>query len=165
MRQWILAVAALAGFCVLPAQASYFRVMQPMDEVKSGAFVKLGTPNDNVSYGFQTTIIKHTAADGYLLLPGASWSLLDVGAAKTNNGRLMAVLGPSVDLSEPVKAVLLSGVRHLWPSSMGAVKALLAPAVEGKACLAASIGPGFALDVTDRTQGAAVIHAGLSAKW
>lgn len=168
-----LALVALALGLALPAAATpYFRFLRPLDEVKSGAFVKVGTPNDNIAYGVQTTIIKHRAEDGYFLLPGVSWSLLDVGGAKSEHGSLTAVLGPSIDLSEPVKAALLSGFNYLYPSSMGSIKALLAPAQAGKACLAASIGPGFAVDIDGdafhdarRLKGALVVHAGLSAKW
>lgn len=148
----------------------YFRILRPLDEVKSGAFVKIGTPNDNVSYGFQTTLIKHRAEDGYLLLPGVSWSLLDIGGAKSESGSLTAVLGPSVDVSEPVKAVLLSGLNWAWPTSLGSVKALLAPTVDGKACLAASVGPGLAADLgpmrsVKDIKGAFVMHFGLQSKW
>ncbi len=163
----ILLVFLLAS----PAAATpYFRILRPLDEIKSGAFIKIGTPNDNVAYGFQTTLIKHRAEDGYFLLPGVSWSLLDVGGAKTEGGKITAVLGPSVDLSEPVKGALLAGVRYLWPDGMGSVKALLAPAVDGKACLAASVGPGLAADLgpmhdVKEIKGALVLHAGLSARW
>lgn len=153
-----------------PADAAYFRLLRPLDEVKTGAFLKLGTPHDAMSYGFQTTLVKHQAADGFLFMPGVSWSLLDVGGAKTEAGAFTAVVGPSVDLSEPVKTVLLAGVRRLFPEGMGAVKALLAPAQDGKACLAASVGPGMAFDLGDlsdvhRVKGAAVVHFGLAAKW
>jgi hypothetical protein len=165
-----LLLAALLS--VAPAaHAAYFHVLQPLDEVKSGVFIKVGAA-DNLAYGFQTTVIKHRAEDGALLIPGVSWSLLDVGAAKTDTGSLSAVLGPSIDLSEPVKAVLLSGVKAAWPTSMGALKSLLAPAQDGKACVALSLGPGLAVERAERLfydpmgmGGAFVLHAGLSAKW
>jgi hypothetical protein len=169
MKHYLLA-AALICFGSLTHAAPYFRFLRPLDEVKTGAFIKIGTPNDNVTYGLQTTLVKHRAEDGYFLLPGVSWALLDVGGAKSPEGRLTLVAGPSVDLSEPVKAALLSGFNRLWPTSMGAVKALLAPAQAGKACLAASLGPGFAADLGNLSaargiRGALVLHAGLSAKW
>lgn len=168
--RWTLLALIIAA--VSPAQAAYFRVLRPLDEIKTGAFVKVGTPNENVSYGFQTTILKHQSADGFLLIPGVSWSLLDVGAAKSEAGAVTAVLGPSVDLSEPVKAVLLAGLRHAVPNGLGSIKAMLAPAQDGKACLALSLGPGFAVEHAERVfydpqhiAGALVAHAGLSAKW
>lgn len=169
MKHWLVVLFAVAA---LPAAASpYFRFLRPLDEVKTGAFVKVGTPNDNVAYGFQTTIIKHKAEDGYFLLPGVSWALLDVGAAKTEAGSLSAVLGPSIDLSEPVKALLLKGLDAA-SIDLKAVRALLAPAQDGKACVAASIGPGLGVERAERLffdpqgiKGALVVHAGLSAKW
>lgn len=169
MKHHLFAVALI---CLgTQAQAApYFRFLRPLDEVKSGAFIKVGTPVDNIAYGFQTTLIEHQSADGFLFIPGVSWALLDVGAAKAEGGTWHAVLGPSIDLSEPVKSLLLRGVRVVYPDGMGSLKALLAPAQEGKACLAASIGPGMAFDLGElkdakRIQGAVVIHAGLSAKW
>ncbi len=162
---------ALLMLLAAPASAApYFRLLRPLDEVKSGAFIKLGTPNDNIAYGFQTTLIKHQSADGFLMIPGVSWSLLDIGAAKSEHGSYDVILGPSIDLSEPLKAVLLGGVRSLYPDSMGSIKALLAPAVDGKACLAASMGPGVSIDpgpmhAAKDIRGSLVLHAGLSAKW
>jgi hypothetical protein len=161
----------LAALCFpVSASAAYFHLLRPLDEVKSGAFIKVGTPNERVAYGVQTTLIKHRAEDGYLMLPGVSWSLLDFGGAKTEAGKLTLVAGPSIDLSEPIKAVVLAGINELWPDSMGAVKALLAPSVDGKACTAISVGPGLAADFgqlhdVKEIKGSLVFHAGLSAKW
>lgn len=169
MRHLII-LSALIFSAISAGAKPYFRFLRPLDEIKSGAFVKIGTPNDNLFYGIQTTLIKHRAEDGYFILPGVSWSLLDVGGAKSESGKITAVVGPSVDLSEPVKAVLLSGVSYLWPSSMGSIKALLAPQQEGKASLAASIGPGLAVDLgpmhdVREIKGALVVRFGLSARW
>jgi hypothetical protein len=164
----------LGGLTVLPPAAwagPYFHWMTPLQELKSGVFVKTaGGGAAAPAYGFQTTLLKHSAEDGYFLLPGVSWSLLDVGAAKTPTGAFQAVVGPSIDLSEPIKAVLLRGVRAAWPGTMGAAKALLAPSEPGKACVALSAGPGFGLEAGDLLKlrdykGSLAIHFGLSAKW
>lgn len=168
MKHWLS--ACLVCFGSTAHAAPYFRLLRPLDEVKSGAFVKVGTPDDRIMYGFQTTLLKHQSADGFLFIPGVSWSLLDLGAAKSQAGSFHAILGPSVDVSEPVKAVLLRLVKAVYPETFGSVKALLAPAVDGKACVAASLGPGLAADLgglkaVRDIKGALVIHAGLSAKW
>lgn len=158
-----------------PASAAYFRFLNPLDEVKTGAFFKLGTPVQNVNLGFTTTLIKHRAEDGYLFVPGVSWSLLDVGAFKpADGGNPNAVLGPSIDLSEPVKLILRRGLERLQGggkyASLDGLRAMLEPASAGRSNVALSIGPSLGVDpgalkdVRD-IKGYALLHAGLSAKW
>ena len=153
------------------AAKPYFRLLRPLDEVKSGVFVKVGTPNENVLYGFQTTIVKHYAEDGALFIPGVSCSFVDLGFSKPEgSGNANVVIGPSIDLSEPIKAAILKGVSAAYPTSMNSVKALLQPTEPGRASVAVSIGPGLAVDPGDlkdakTVKGAFVLHFGLSAKF
>lgn len=166
-----LAVIVMLAMLVGDANAAYFRLLHPLDEVKSGAFIRIGVPEDRISYGFQTTLIKHYASDGAVLVPGVSYSLFDIGVSKPDNAHpANLVLGPSLDISEPIKAVLLRGLDYVYPNSFQAVRALLWPAVEGKACVSTSVGPGLAVDPGDfkhykTAKGALVLHAGLSAKF
>lgn len=164
----------ISALLLLPLSASakpYFRVLNPLDEIKTGAFIHLGSTEDRISYGMQTTLIKHYASDGYLLIPGVSYSLLDVGFAKPDSSRgARVILGPSMDISEPVKELLRRGLDYMYPNRMLALRALLWPAVEGEPCVTISLGPGLAVDPGDfqdhkTVKGYAVLHAGLQAKF
>ncbi len=166
-----LELAPAAKAAAPRASRPYFRILSPLEEIKTGVFLKLGTPVENVNVGAVATIIKHDAADGYLLIPGVGWSLLDVGGfAPPQGGPPNLVLGPSVDLSEPVKSVLRWGLKRVGLGGTAAT-ALLQPAkAEDPWSCAASIGPSWALDPGDlssarQMKGYFILHAGLAAKW
>ena len=134
-----------------PASAEQYFQFRPLSEIHSGGFFRLGTPVDNVRTGVVTPVIVHDKAWGHWLIPGVTWTLLNVGGVfPTSGGKdgLMA-LGPSVNLDEPIKAGLRWGVDRLPgdPAAYSALRSILAPAAGDGVYLAA--GPMFALEMPD----------------
>lgn len=168
MRKLIFVALA---FLAQPALAKpYFRY-EPLSALRTAAYFKVGTPVDNVLWGMETTVLKHHAEDGYILIPGVGWSLLDVGYAKPANGHVGGlVLGPSVDISEPMKALLLKGLDRLSPDKFQALRFILQPWSPDRGYVGLSLGPSIALEPGDfqslrAVTGRFVFHAGLVAKF
>ena len=138
----------LAWLPMSQAQAApYFR-WEPFKTVSAGGFYRLGSPQ--VSVGSVGSLLVHHAEDGYLLLPGVGWDLLDVGwTAPTDGGHGSVALGPAIHLDEPIKAVLRCGL-HLFHDDYGALDAALAP---GTGSWALSVGPAWSLELSDRLRG------------
>lgn len=163
----VMIFAVLSAMVPKTASAAYFRLLNPLDEVKTGAFIKPGAADPGGNFGFTTTLVKHDFKDGFFLIPGISWSLLDLGAFQDADGPNF-VAGPSVDLSEPVKLVLRRGLAALGRTPEG-LAAIVAPASPGEKSVGLSLGPGWGLvpnwkDGT-KSRGFFTFHAGISAKW
>lgn len=143
----LLASLAVMLFCVTMARAEpYFR--PGFSESHVGGFLKLGTPNDNVAWGVSVPAVVHDQADGFLFIPGIDWDLLDLGYAHTAEQNNLFVFGPSVNLSEPVKAVGRWACRALprWEAGdrWTILKTALAAAEPGQAPSGVlAIGTGF----------------------
>lgn len=88
----------------------YFR-FEPLNDIKTTAVFPLAGNTDGMGFGTDTAVLRHHSEDGYLFLPGVSWDLLDAGAVKGDHWK--AILGPSVDLSEPVKQYALWALDKL----------------------------------------------------
>jgi len=126
----------------------YFRI-DPLSEIRTGGFFKLGASADHVNWGMTTRVIYHSSADGHLLIKGVDWDLLDVGGyykADTKKGAL--VFGPSINLEEPVKKVLLRGIQFLPKGKdldhYTMLRRVLQPGGDDKSYLA--LGPQFGLE-------------------
>lgn len=178
------AVAKVCLAAVLLALASaasarpYFRV-KPLSKVETGGFYRLGVADEHVLIGLVTPVVWHDSADGYWLVPGVDWTLLNAGwAVPAGSDRGVLFLGPAVALDEPIKAWLLRGVNLLdrKGDGYGVLRKILAPArpkavktanswtaAEG-AVLHLSVGPMWALD-TSNWRGAAVLGTTLSARF
>lgn len=118
-------------------QKRYFRLLDlAHPTLNAGTFLDL---KGNVAAGFEVAVITHSARDGYFILPGEDWTLLAVGFL-TGPDKAVAI-GPSVNLSGPVKAVLLAGVNYLAPNDYANLKGILAPAQEGGRDVSLSLGP------------------------
>lgn len=146
MKMKILTLAllflAVDAFC-----APYFK-LSPMKDTKAGAFVPIGKSLSEASFGAIIPIYVHDAADGYLLLPGVSWDLLDVGYV-ANPAQI--AFGPSVHLDEPVKTALRFICRLLpaWndnPENYGLLRSLLTPADADSGAPMLAAGPMLLLD-------------------
>ena len=163
MRAMLLTFAL--ALCAQSAQAKpYFR-WEPFREVTGGAFFKLGVPEDNILLGSKTSLLTHHEEDGYLLIPGITWNLVDFGwAIPTKLSDSMVTFGPSVKLNEPVKA----GLRWALAQSAlngGFLDKLLAPGSSGWAL---NVGPGWALRASTYPKGFKgflLLHAGLGARF
>jgi len=137
-----------------PAAAGpYFR-FSPLTEIRSGAFFKPTASEDEISVGFVSPLIYHDKDDGYLLIPGVDWDLLDIGwILPTESWRGTAVFGPSINMEEPVKTIMRKGIRYLpggrAAGSYGALRRILAPAGDGERAFLA-LGPAFGLETASR---------------
>ena len=61
-----------------------------------------------------TPVLEHSAADGYLLIPGVNWNLLNLGIGEAPDfSRGEIAFGPSIDLGTPLDALLLKAVKAL----------------------------------------------------
>ena len=166
----------LFGMMVLSALSAearpYFRV-NPLQKIESGAFLKLGTPQGgNVKLGVMSPVVWHDSKDGYWLVPGVDWSLLNVGViAPTSLDSGSLLLGPGFKLDEPVKALLrrglefLPGVRN--EGAYGFLKDVTAP---GDDSVYLSVGPMWALSPNGtwnpgKWRGSLQLGATLAARW
>lgn len=155
----------LAAFMLAAQQAQakpYFR-FEALDNLKTSAVFCPAGNADAVAWGTETAVFRHHAEDGYFLIPGVSWDVLDVGASKGE--RWSALIGSSVDLSEPVKAMALRGLDWLAPEKFGALRLFLEPAPLGAKSFTLNLGPGLSLDPGDGKhlrdiRGAFVFHVG-----
>lgn len=115
----------------------YFRLLDlNHPQVNAGTFLDL---KGNVSPGVEVAVITHAAKDGYFILPGEDWTALAIGFETGPEKAL--TFGPSVNLSGPVKAVLLSGLNYAAPNDYTNLKSVLAPVQEGGRDVSLSLGP------------------------
>jgi hypothetical protein len=132
----VLALLCLSG----AAQARpYFR--PGFDAISGGVLFPLAGSLDQGQGFVVVPAIVHSAKDGYLVLPGVDWNLLDLGYAGPVGGgsdfrKGSVVAGPSLHLGEPVKDLLRSACRLAIPGwseagRFGALKAAFAPGAEG----------------------------------
>ena len=137
MKQWMLVVALIC--LAIPTNAAYFHA--GFNQVSSGIFFPIAGAEDEQQAGFITPVIEHDAKDGYLIIPGISYNLINLGyIGSSDNARGFlhgkAAIGPSLQIGDLVKQGLrmicnkaLPGWRG--PGRYGALKALLSPGQEG----------------------------------
>jgi hypothetical protein len=146
----------------------YFRFV-PFKQIQAAAFFPIAGGVEDISAGSKTPIFQHSSEDGYLLIPGVDWNLLDLGwVADTKSGKGSVAIGPSVDVAGPVKALVSKAVDLLPGAKEGgsyaALRWLLAPAND----LTVSVGPAFVLTIGSRQEefkGSLQMSAGLVKKF
>lgn len=148
-------VAALLLLPSLSFATPYFRIIDVHHPEMSA-----GSVLDPVNIGQSqavvvTSIIRHDAADGYLLIPGEDWSLLDLGWAGSGTGSEL-VLGPSWNI-----APILAAAAPFLPSALDSA---------AKSVGDVSFGPQFVYDPLYRpahgtTLGHGYLRLFLGAKW
>lgn len=149
MKKYIL-FALIAFMPSLSAAKPYFRIATPFEEIKSGAFFAPGASQNEIRIGLMTPVIYHDSDDGYLFVEGVDWDLLDVGwVMATESMRGTLVFGPSLNIEEPIKKLLLKGVDKLpgggKAGSYGALRSVLKS--EGDASKAyLALGASFGLE-------------------
>lgn len=141
----ILALA-LSG----PAFASpYFRVLR-LDQISSyqpvgGSFVD-PRGNDANMNGAMIPLVYHSHQDGYWLIPGEDWSLLNVGGAAGPRGNVAAI-GPMWNVLQSAEWLGLQAANYALPSSwLQNVKAQISQPQTSSVDLSAAIGPTFVYD-------------------
>lgn len=124
----------------------YFRA-KPLSKIEAGAFLKLGTPQgENVRLGLVSPFIWHDSRDGYWLIPGVDWQLLNVGVTTdTEFRRGSLILGPGITLDEPIKGILRKVLEFLPgrknEGAYGLLTTILAPGSPGNDAGYLSVGP------------------------
>lgn len=150
MTTVIRRLAAAVLVAAVPANAAAGRYFRPgFDSAKVGLFNEIGGTRQEI--GFVTPAVLHDKADGYWMIPGITWDLLDIGYSqeKLEDGstRRAARFGPSVNLEEPVKAGLRILCRGLpgWTADKGTWTILRTALAEGPDG-ALAMGPSFRVD-------------------
>lgn len=143
--RFALTVAALAVLTSSAHAGPYFR--PGFSEIKVGGFQALG--ESSLRQGFVVPAVVHDSRDGYLLFPGITWNLLDVGYSRGGGKPDALLLGPSLALEEPVKAALRAACRAILPGwddreRYAILRSSFAPAgPDARSTLA--VGPAFSL--------------------
>lgn len=168
----LLLLSLLMGLGQFRAEAAYFR-FEPGKDVQGLVALPLGGGiKGGALYGSKTSVFKHHHEDGFLLIPGVDWSLLDAGFVKPDTQKnLIGVFGPSMDTSEPLKAILLSALKKATGEDvLAGLKYLLRPASPGDKSVTVNLGAGLAVDPGDlkdsrNVRGAPIFTAGLQARF
>ena len=149
-----LLLALLMSMSVPVMAGPYFR-FEPFSETKQGAFFGPLDSAEDIKLGTIMPIIRHHAEDGHLIFSGIDWDLLNVGwQFPTDNIRGTAVLGPSINLEEPIKSLLRKGVDRLpgakKKGSYGALRYLFKPGTPEEEKMFLALGPSFGLETADK---------------
>ena len=167
-----IAMMLLVGMAGMAEAGPYFRV-SPLSKIETGAFLKLGSPQGgNVKLGLISPVIWHDSKDGYWLVPGVDYSLLNIGVlTPTNLDSGSLLLGPGLKLDEPIKALVRRAVEFLPGAknarAYGFLRDVSAPGEEN---LFLSVGPMWGLspngtwDVS-KWRGSLQLGATLAARW
>lgn len=162
---WTTPIVLLLAFVSVQAKAEPYLKFAPFSETYAGAFFKLGAAQNDTSLGIVTPVLMHKATS----TRDVSWNALNAGWIKATSpaSKGAIALGPSVQLGEPLKAVLRRGVGFLPggsdTSSYGALRAILSPADDSHA-IYLEIGPVWVLD-TQSGRGSAQLMATMVKKW
>lgn len=129
LKSQLQAVSAPPAF----SWKTYFH--EGFDTVYIGQFYSLAGSPTPTRTGAMMPIIEHRAKDGYFLIPGVNWNLLNFGGssptASLDKIRLTDCaleFGPSIDFGGPLDNLLLAGVERLpqsGPDSYAALKVYL----------------------------------------
>ncbi len=151
MMKRILLFAVLL-FAAGQAEAGpYFR-WEPFSEFRYGAFFEPTATVNDKRVGIITPMLRHHAEDGNILIRGVDWDPLTAGwAAGTDDLRGTVFVGPSVNLEEPLKRLLLKAVRALpkgkRSESYQALKSALQPAKASDQNMTIGLGTGLGVSV------------------
>ncbi len=153
IRNLLHALAALAivtAIVQISWAAPYFK-LAPLRSTQLGAFAPVQSGDvAGAQFGAIAPVLVHDAADGFFLIEGVSWDLVDVGYISGPDPKV--AIGPSIHLDEPVKKVLRAMCRQLpkWSEesgNYGLLKAILAPASAVNAYPTLAIGPMAVMDL------------------
>lgn len=139
----------------LAAQAGpYFRLYDPQHpHINTGAYLDPSSPG-NTEAGISLALITHSPNDGRLIqsIPD-DWSPLTVGGSM-NHGDLFFSIGPSFNLSEPVKWFFRKAFNALADEDKyDNLRGLLAPANPAAKDATVSISPSWVILPTDGWRG------------
>lgn len=138
MKRLIL-LLALFALPQIGCTAPYFRV--GFNRVSGGVFLPMAGAFNDKQAGFIVPVLEHAAQDGFLLIPGVSWNLLNLGYVGSisnfdefSHGKV--ALGPSLQTGDLAKEGLRFLCRAALPKWGEAdhyelMKAALAPGGEG----------------------------------
>lgn len=160
-----LAAAILIGLTGPASAGPYFR-FEPLQSWKTSAVFGVTGSASSIAWGNETTVIRHHAEDGFLLIHGLSWDALDLGATKADRWR--PLIGSSLDLSEPMKALILASFEQ-FAEPGETLYSFLAPSKPGEKSFSLNLGPGLSVDPGNwnrlrDVRGSLIFHAGLTAK-
>lgn len=140
-------IMVFAAFAPMQARAGYFKLIDPAHPNINSGFDIHG---DSMKPTTMLALVTHSAADGYFLIPGISWTPLAAGGG-FKSGAFHVAAGPSLNVLPAVQNILSAVVTGITPEGEYTnLKSILKTGKTGGGDIVGSLGFNVEYDFTGK---------------